>query len=231
MDQRLKLSVIIPVLKFESKLSQLLETIESHLTEANIPFEILVSVAPNSVITEQSYTGAAVVVDSPTTGRSHQLNLAAEHSTGEWLLFIHADSVLEKSAIDKTIQTIESNSSARDSLYYFWLRFESDGPAACLLNSFFANLRSKFLKLPFGDQGFLLTREAFFRLGLFPHNFISGEDHALIQKAKKRHFSITPMNAWIKTSARKYQDSGWIKVTARHLYLTAKQEVYREDTQ
>jgi len=214
----IQLSIVIPARDFEPSLAPLLEALESELSKASIAFEIIVSVAPNSDLAKQSPSKAAIVIAAPNIGRSHQLNFGAEKSAGEWLLFLHADSVLEKRAIDVAIQTMDARPPDVDFLYYFWLQFESDGPVACRLNAFFVNLRSRFLGLPFGDQGFLLRREAFFRLGQFPNALVSGEDHALIQKAKKQHFSIKPM-------------SGWIKVTARHLYLTVKQEIIREDQQ
>ncbi|MEO5970105.1 MAG: glycosyl transferase family 2, partial [Bdellovibrionia bacterium] len=108
-------------------------------------------------------------------------------------------------------------------LFYFWLRFADDGPFLCRFNAILANLRSKYFDLPFGDQGFLIRRKDFSQVGCYPHDFASGEDHAFAQRLKKRNFRIQPIDAFITSSARKYQTMGWFNVTARHLFLTFKQ--------
>jgi len=225
-----KLSIIIPVLGEEPQLDSLVNFLEIQLDLYDISSEILLSLAPRADYKIESLGKKAQLIWSPQLGRSHQFNFASEKATGEWLLFLHADSKLYTGSILKLSQLLHSFEANDKSLFYFWLHFLSDGPAACWFNARFANLRSKYFGLPFGDQGFLVKRESFHKLGAFPSHFVSGEDHAFVQKAKNNGFSIKPINAWIQTSARKYKKAGWFSVTAKHLFLTAKQELLREET-
>ena len=64
------------------------------------------------------------------------------------------------------IQTLKRND--REALYYFSLKFD-DG-RILRLNSLGANLRSRLFSLPYGDQGFCLSKELFLRIGGFPEN-------------------------------------------------------------
>ena len=228
MEPAVKLSVIIPTREFESNLSSLVESIESNLKGSSISFEILVSYPEGCALSSELKGLSAQFLACPKLGRCYQLNHAAEVAKGDWLLFLHADSTLDSVCFKKLVDVIESPETSRNYLYYFWLRFNSDGPQMCALNAAFANLRSMYLNLPFGDQGFLLRRDSFFKIGAFPSKYASGEDHAFVQKAKIENISIRPIRAWIKTSARKYKKSGWLQVTLKHLYLTAKQEILRE---
>lgn len=221
-----RLSVIIPVNGLEVQLPSLVETLTLFFTEQKLSFELILCLAPDTKLEEKLAQKKLKVLFSKKKMRSVQLNLGAENSTGDWLLFIHADSVLDENFLRRVVQISRPTISDPDTLYYGHLRFEFDGPKACILNAFFANLRSKYFKLPFGDQGYLIKRSVFFKLGLFPNHFISGEDHAFIKKAQGHQVLIHPLGGGIKTSARKYQKEGWLKVTAKHLYLTFKQEIY-----
>lgn len=228
MKPAVKLSVIIPTREFEPNISSLIESIESNLKGSSITFEILVSYPEGCALGFELKGLSAQFLACPKLGRSYQLNHAAERAKGDWLLFLHADSVLDFTCLNRIIDVIESFATFRETLFYFWLRFDSDGPLLCALNARFANLRSKYLGLPFGDQGFFLRRDSFLKIGGFPNHYSSGEDHAFVQKAKSENISIKPIGAWIKTSARKYKKLGWLQLTLKHLYLTAKQEVLRE---
>ncbi|MEO6460134.1 MAG: hypothetical protein ABIO95_06765, partial [Bdellovibrionota bacterium] len=99
MKNSVKLSVIIPVRNFEAQLSQLVETLEFVLIGYSILFEIIVCAAPNSDLGDLRNGSATQILESAREGRSYQLNDGAEKSSGEWLFFVHADSVLDSNAI------------------------------------------------------------------------------------------------------------------------------------
>ena len=79
------------------------------------------------------------------------------------------------------------------------------------------------LKIPFGDQSFTIKREDFLKLDAFREELKIGEDHEFVWRCKRHGIPIRQMAASVSTSARKYDDRGWLKTTAQHLYLTAKQ--------
>ena len=158
------------------------------------------------------------------TGRAAQQNLGAAHATHEWLWFLHADSRLLPDTLRALRIFLDRNEAA---LGWFALRFADDGPRAMRWNARGANWRSRVFGLPFGDQGLLLPRAAFARLGGFDEQLHYGEDVALVRHARRNGLPLRPVGAALLTSARKYTERGWLRTTLRHLRLTATQ-VWRE---
>ena len=114
---------------------------------------------------------------------------------------------------------------ARDpgALHYFDLAFSGDGPPLMRLNERGVWVRSHLLGMPFGDQGFCLRRDVFFGLGGFPEDVPYGEDHLLVWRARQAGVPLRCAPATLLTSARKYGERGWLRTTARHVYLTYRQ--------
>lgn len=150
-------------------------------------------------------------------GRARQLNAGAAVTRSKWLWFLHADSVLTANAPAAIVRHLRGDASA---LGYFDLRFLGDGPALMALNSLGVWLRSRLLRIPFGDQGFVLSRTLFDRLEGFDPIVACGEDHELVWRARASGASIRPVGAALYTSARKYSERGWAKTTAMHLQAT-----------
>jgi hypothetical protein len=86
-------------------------------------------------------------------------------------------------------------------------------------------IRSRFLGLPFGDQGFCLSREHFQQIGRFDEHASYGEDHLLVWSARRQGILIRSVGASIATSARKYQAHGWLRMTLRNAWLTWRQAI------
>ena len=107
-----------------------------------------------------------------------------------------------------------------DALGFFELAFDRDGPRLAALNACGANLRSHWLKMPFGDQGLLLPAHCFTALGGFDERVSYGEDHLLVWTARRAGLPIVGVGAALQTSARKYARHGWWRTTSRHLWLT-----------
>jgi hypothetical protein len=155
-----------------------------------------------------------------TAGRARQLNYGAENSTRSYLWFLHADSHVDDLALGELKRALQDRPSA---IHYFVLAFQTDGPRITRLNSWGANLRSRWFGLPFGDQGFCVAKAVFQALGKFDESSQYGEDHLLIWKAHQKGVQVAPIHAKISTSARKYRSNGWIRTTFVHLWRTARQ--------
>lgn len=153
-------------------------------------------------------------------GRACQQNAGAAATSAPWLWFLHADSRLAPQTLPRLYRFIERDEGA---LGYFDLRFQDDGPRWMQLNALGARLRSDWLGLPFGDQGLVLPRQVFEALGGFDESLPSGEDHALIWRAKRAGVRVRPVGAPLLTSARKYAQHGWWHTTSRHVRLTCQQ--------
>lgn len=160
-----------------------------------------------------------VVVAAP-TGRAHQLNAGIAAATGEWLWLLHADSRLRPDTLPALRRWLQQRPSA---LGWFRLAFDDDGPWPTALNAWGANLRSRWLGLPFGDQGFLLRREEALRIGAFDPARPYGEDHDWVWRARRLGLPPRAVGGTLATSARKYAEHGWLRTTACHLALTWRQ--------
>ncbi len=153
-------------------------------------------------------------------GRAHQLNAGVSAADREWLWLLHADSRLQAdswSALRDYIATMPR------ALGWFRLAFDRDGPRLMALNALGANLRARWLGLPFGDHGFVLHRDDAARLGPFDPALACGEDHAWVWRARRIGLPLQRIDGTLSTSARKYADHGWLRTTWRHLRLTAVQ--------
>lgn len=159
------------------------------------------------------------VVHSP-AGRARQLNAGAKASDADWLWFLHADSQLSTKTLEAMRGFILGESVA---IGYFRLGFVDDGPRWMFLNTWGASLRSRLFGLPFGDQGLLMSRSVFKRLGGFDESIGKGEDHALIWAARARGIPLRAIKATIRTSARRYAENGWWRTTKTHLHMTVEQ--------
>ena len=153
-------------------------------------------------------------------GRAFQMNVGASAATKPYLWFLHADSRFSRSTLSALEHSLGSEPRA---LHYFNLEFQDDGPKVMPVNAFGVWWRSHFLGLPFGDQGFCLSKEDFLKLGGYSESAPYGEDHLLVWKAKQIGLPLRCTSSTLSTSARKYQAKGWAKTTLRHGVLTWKQ--------
>lgn len=159
------------------------------------------------------------VIPSP-PGRARQQNCGARAAGRDFLWFLHADSTVT----DKGIRALEAAvKEAPDSLHYFHLKFAADGAGWLWLNEWGARFRSAILGLPFGDQGFCLSRDNFARLGGFPEQVAYGEDHLLVWHARQAGITLRPTGVALTTSARKYRRLGWGRLTVKYQLLWIRQ--------
>lgn len=146
-------------------------------------------------------------------GRGRQLNAAAGTSRASWLWFVHADSVITEPALAQIAKVVAHN---QDLLAYLDVAFLPDGPRQTVLNAWGANLRSRLLGLPYGDQGLCLPARWFRRLGGFRTDLERGEDLDFVVRARAAGLPLRRLPARIYTSARRYREQGWWKTSWQH---------------
>jgi hypothetical protein len=157
-----------------------------------------------------------------TAGRAHQMNYGATHSTRAFVWFLHADSRIRIDALLALQKSLETHPHA---LHYFDLAFQDDGPRLVRLNALGVRVRSRYLGLPFGDQGLCMSRDTFERLAGFDETTAYGEDHLLVWAAHGHRVPLQRVGAFITTSARKYRTKGWLSTTLVHGWRTWRQAI------
>ena len=147
------------------------------------------------------------LVTSNKLGRANQMNYGATLARGKILLFLHADTILPVN-----YQQIVQSILKRENVIVGAFRLSIDSSKKSLrLVENMAIWRSQFLSLPYGDQGFFITKDNFYRLGSFADLPIM-EDFNFIQKAKQNG-KIIIADAAVITSPRRWQKLGVIKTT------------------
>ena len=203
-ESRPRLSIIVPMAIEESLPEALLATLRGPAGQ----FERILAVASTAVARP---SGDVRMVKAP-LGRGSQQNAGAAIANGDWLWFLHADSILPDGALARVMDFIEGEAA----LGYCRLRFAADGPCLSRLNAIGANLRSRWLRLPYGDQGLCLPARWFRRLGGFREDLERGEDLDLVVRAGRAGLPIRCMGPGLTSSARRYARQGWLKTTLEH---------------
>ncbi|MCP5074828.1 MAG: glycosyltransferase [Rhodobacteraceae bacterium] len=143
--------------------------------------------------------GARLVVS--VAGRGRQLAAGAEAASGDWLLFLHADTVLSEGWSDAVLAHINRSQQAG----YFRLAFDARGFAPRFVAGW-ANLRSRLLGLPYGDQGLLISRQLYESVGGFPA--LPLMEDVVLARALKGQMCLLPATA--TTAADRYLRDGWV---------------------
>ncbi|MEO6103707.1 MAG: glycosyltransferase, partial [Pseudoxanthomonas sp.] len=164
----IRLSIVIPVGPGDNSWHALLPDLERVRSA-----EIAVVLASEPGLEPAPLANDRLVVLFSPVGRARQQNAGAAATTGEWIWFLHADSRFAAQTLPHLHAFIDRDEPA---LGYFDLRFRDDGPRWTRLNALGARMRSRWLGMPFGDQGFLIPRRVFEALGGFDERLASGED-------------------------------------------------------
>lgn len=151
----------------------------------------------------------ATVIRSP-RGRGAQLHLGAVAARGDWLLFLHADTMLApgwREAADVHMASRPHEAG------FFRFRLDCGDWRARLLEAAVA-LRTALLRLPYGDQGLLLPRSLYDDLGGFRPLPLM-EDVDLVRRIGRARLQALAVDA--VTSAERWRRDGWLRRSSRNL--------------
>ncbi|CAA0081724.1 Uncharacterised protein [BD1-7 clade bacterium] len=214
------LSIIVPVAPNEISWLRLMQDFGPIRDEAEILIVCGDSRQQSIILNKLDDLPLNLRVITALPGRAEHLNAGAEAAQGDYLWFIHADSQIPRQAIRQLKRILPQ---ADQQVFYFDLKFFPDGPRLMEVNEWGVWFRSRFFTAPFGDQAFLVSKSLFNKIGPYPVNADYGEDHLWIWQARHKGIAIKPAKTWVMTSARKYQQHGWLSTTGTHLRLFSKQ--------
>ena len=197
------LSVIIPTLNAEADLGTCLE----RMTEAD---EILVVDGGSSDRTVAVAERAGARLIFAPRGRGIQLRAGAEAARGDWLLFLHADTLPSRG----WHQAVETHIAARPHrAACFRFRLSARAWQARAIEKA-VTARVRLLGLPYGDQGLLISRRLYHQVGGY-RDLPLMEDVDLVRRIGRRRLALLDADAF--TSAARWRRDGWLHRSARNL--------------
>ena len=155
-----RISVIIPV--SDEDVDLLEKAISSSRKGENIE-TIIVCTSPSRALRKLARMNVVRLIKAP-KGRARQMNAGAAAARGQILLFLHADTRLPRN-FDRNVRKIME----KDYVAAGAFRLDIEGATGMLgWVAGLANLRARFLHMPYGDQAIFVRAETFQKLGGYP---------------------------------------------------------------
>ncbi len=193
------IDIVIPTLNAGPTLESTLAAIPAH---PDLAFTITVCDGGSRDDTAGIARRAGATLVTTPAGRGGQLAAGAAAGVAPWLLFLHADTRLAPGAGDVIARFVASVAGKAG---YFRLRFEAAERAARRVERL-AAWRCRAFGLPYGDQGLLIARAHYERLGGFRPLPLM-EDVDLVRRIGRDDLVLLEADAI--TAAARYRRDGW----------------------
>ena len=208
------LSVVIPTLNAERTLAACLSALVQAAADGMIAEVVVADGGSTDVGPLIADELGCDIVNAP-RGRGTQLAAGAnEARRGKWLMFLHADTVLEDGwhhEVRSFIETCEMR--GREQAASFSFRVDEFGIKARWLERMVA-LRCALCALPYGDQGLILPRKLYDSLGGYREMPLM-EDVDIVRRIGRSRLVMLRTGA--VTSAERYRQNGFIRRSLRNL--------------
>ena len=191
-----KVSVIIPIYKEGRNIEKILNM----LIYKSEFYEIIVVDSSRDEVSREvveKYRLDNILYIESKKGRGIQLNEGSRIAKGDVLLFLHCDSRVEDDIIKKIDNAIEKGVE----FGCMKIKFDSDRILMKICSNM-SNLRVRYRKIAFGDQGMFFTRKCFETLGGFRDIGLM-EDYDISIRAKKV-CRLHQISSVITTSSRRF---------------------------
>lgn len=197
-------SVIIPTIQEEETLWKCVQRVR--LIEPKM--EIVIADGGSSDATIDIAQRENTIVCCSPRGRGRQLNAGARCSSGEVLLFLHADTLLPLDAVEVLREQFGNEATQVGT---FRLTFDVKHPLLALY-SFCSRFDSVFTR--FGDQCIAVRKSFFQQIGGFP-DWSLFEDVQFLRRARART-RVHSFRSEVTTSARRFVAHGILRQQIRN---------------
>lgn len=208
------ISVVIPTLNAEAGLPHALAALVTAAVNALVR-EVIVVDGGSSDATLAIADDAGARIIRTQAGRGRQLAEGCKAAKGDWLLVLHADTVLEE-GWEKAVA--EHMARRRDKAGWFGFALDDASLLARLWERGVA-MRCGLLALPYGDQGLLIPRGLYEAVGGYRPIPLM-EDVDLVRRLGARR--LAPLAARAVTSAERYRRDGYLGRSLRNAVLVAR---------
>ncbi|HSV07942.1 MAG TPA: TIGR04283 family arsenosugar biosynthesis glycosyltransferase [Candidatus Binatus sp.] len=193
----LGISVVIPVLDEELRIGERLMELGRM---AGIVEVIVVDGGSRDRTAEIIRSFPEVRLVSAPRGRGSQMNAGARIATGEVLLFLHADVRLPLDAATWVGRVLEDPAVVAGAFRTWTVPDAGRSWVTPLLH--LADLRSRFTRLPYGDQALFVRRDVFERVGGFPDQPLMEDLELSLRLRRVGRIATAP--ATVRVSGRRF---------------------------
>jgi len=204
-----RISIVIPTLDEAARLPATLQAVHAL---SGVEVLVVDGGSRDATVAVALAHGARVLTAPP--GRARQMNAGAAAASGGILLFLHADTVLPAGFVEQARRALAGPQVVAGA---FRLGFAGDAAPGLGIVAWGANLRSRWLQLPYGDQAIFLARERFLAVGGFPELPLL-EDVALVRNLR-RQGRIVLLSQAVTTSDRRWRQRGVVANTLKNLLI------------
>lgn len=207
------LSVVVPALNEAEGIAATLEPLQSARAAGDV--EVLVVDGGSEDDTAAIAARHADQVVSTSRGRARQMNAGADAASGDYLLFLHADTRLTPSILQLLLFTLQSDAPV-------WARFDVrlDGDEWMFrVVETLMNVRSRLTSIATGDQAVVVRRQTFEELGGYADIPIM-EDIEFSARIRRVARPMC-MRTRVSTSARRWQSHGILRTIVLMWFMRA----------
>jgi rSAM/selenodomain-associated transferase 2 len=205
-------SVIIPVLHESESINTLIKNLSEIPTPSTIELIVVDGSELQDTINAIHATNVICLVSAE--GRARQMNAGASVAHGDVLVFLHADTIvpsnafscMEASLTDKQVVGGAFDLGIRSNRFIFKVIGK------------IASLRSRFTRIPYGDQTIFIRKAYFHAIGGYREIPLM-EDVELMQRIKRRGDTICILSEKVSTAPRRWEREGIIYCTLRNWFV------------
>ena len=148
---------------------------------------------------------AGVRVLESRAGRAAQLNCGAAAATGGTLFFLHADAELPTNSLAQIQKQMHAGTHVAGA-FRLRTRYDDAGRRRPWVRPFLglADLRSRYTKSPYGDQGLFVRANEFWEVGGYPDQLLFEDLHLSQALSRRKRLAILP--GPIVVSGRRFQE-------------------------
>ncbi|WP_088343723.1 MULTISPECIES: TIGR04283 family arsenosugar biosynthesis glycosyltransferase [Rhodomicrobium] len=208
------ISVVIPTLNADAHLARTLTALVPAAVHG-IVRDVVVADGGSTDRTPNVAEAAGARFVLAQRGRGQQLAAGAGAAKSDWLLFLHADTVLQEGWEEEALEMIRGIELRGQPQTAAVFRFGLDdrGLWASYLK-LMVGLRCLVFRMPYGDQGLLISRRLYDEVGGFRPMALM-EDVDMIARLGRGRLRF--LRAIAVTSARRYRAEGYFRRTLRNL--------------